>query len=777
MSHLSFPPSLLLPKRIWWSWDQPVASVVFQKEFSLNSALQAVLYLSASGPFQVWLDGQPVPFPPSPFPTWRIMNQAALALGAGCHRLNIQAAPGDPGQPYLMGCLDWVTDGLTTRIPTTTDWLMSANPPQDWLEHPQGVNWQPAWAFDGTWAEPWGMPCNAPDDFCRLGTGWQEVETGTLTQVVSLYQGAPRLGSGAWLGENGRIEMKPALPYPLAPLQLKSVRPGLEWYRIRENHSIFSNVWLQLFEARSPHIVFDVGSESFARLKVRVHSGGPAILAISTGESLQEVHQYTRRVTDIFEVKDGETFATTPTGFRYVKLWVLSSGSQNVHLDALEIQHIRYPVAPRGQFRCSDDLLNQVWDISTRTAHRCMQNEIWDGIKRDQLPWMGDLYTEALAIYHAFGDYRLARHTLAALAEIGPASPRPLAKQLYPGLQAVWKIPGGDINNIPAYTLWWLAGMWDYFLYTGDASLIQEYQGELGETLDHIASWVDESGLWHLNGGWDFIDWAELTPADREIYCHLLATRCMGYGAALFSAVHLNGEKYSQLQQKMIQAARKTWWQDGSGGFGSSHHANSMAIRSGALNPQEQSLLFSRTLTSDTPVSMTYWHRFLDLQAAAQAGSIQWGLDTIRQQWGLSVQMGVSTFWEAFDPNWISDDTHSLSMIGAGYARYGGYETSLCHGWSAGPAAWFHTAILGVSPAAPGFTAINFQPNLGDIDWAEGTIPTPLGDIRVELRKNPQGPGEASLYLPTDMEIHMPPGLDKLWHISLEKKTRKLLAM
>ena len=39
-------------------------------------------------------------------------------------------------------------------------------------------------------------------------------------------------------------------------------------------------------------------------------------------------------------------------------------------------------------------------------------------------------------------------------------------------------------------------------------------------------------------------------------------------------------------------------------------------------------------------------------------------------------------------------------MIGGENARYGGYETSLCHGWSAGPAVWLHTAVLGVRPVS-----------------------------------------------------------------------------
>ena len=755
---------LALPVRIWWPWDELVERAGFEGRFSLAEPARGLLHVSASGPYRAWLDGSPLQTPELPYPSWRVMHAISLQLARGEHRLAIEAQPGQHGQPFLLACLDWEVNGAPARLASGAAWRMAANPPVgDWFSHPQDLAWRPAWAFDGVWAEPWGMPCNAPDDFCRLNAGWHEMKRDHLLQAARIYQGQASLGASVSLAEDGAIAMCPPRPYPPAPPRLENTRPRLEWYRTREAHSMTNNTWLDLFEARSPHIVFDAGCEAFARLAVTVRGGGPAILALTTGESLNEVQRYHRRVTDIFSLGNGERFTTAPTGFRFVKVMVLSSGGDAVQLEPLEIQHVQYPVAAAGSFACSDPELDAIWALSAKTAHLCMQTEIWDGIKRDQLPWMGDLYTEALAIYHAFGDFRLARHSLAILAEIGPAPDRPLEERRYPGLHSVWKAPGGtpygpqsgDINGIPAYTLWWLVGLSDYVRYSGDAGLAEELAVELEATLMHVAGWVDEDGLWRLKGGWDFIDWAPVAAGERAIYCHLLACRALRLGAQLLEATGCPGNRYAQLADKMAAAARRIGWQDGQGSFGVSHHVNAAAISSGALLPHEAAALFERALAPDPELSMTYWHRFLDLNAAAEVGQVQWGLDYLRRYWGLAHETGMTTLWEAFDPAWMGDDPHAVSMVGAEYARYGGYETSLCHGWSAGPVVWLHTAVLGIQPGASGWAQVRFNPSLGVLAWAKGSIPTPHGPIIVSLRKEADGTQVAEISAPKNNIFHL----------------------
>ena len=755
---------LPLPRRIWWPWDQPASRVGFFRTFRVSRPALATLYIAVSGPYQAWLDGGKLTIPDDPLPSWRAMHRIGLGLTAATHRLCIEATSGDNGQPFLLACLDWEEEGRLMRVATDATWQMAADPAPGWATESTDLTWRPAWAFDGVWAEPWGMPCNAPDDFCRLSTGWQRYYTERACHVARLYQGLSTAGAGASIAADGSVALRPVPPFPPAPPRLPNQRPRLEWYRTREAHSLTLNNWLDLFEPRAPHVVFDLGSETFARVRVRLRRGGPAILALTTGESLNEVDRYPRRVTDIFQLQDWDAFVTAPTGFRYVKLMALSGGDREVVVEPLEILHIRYDSPLIGHFRCSDQTLNTIWDLSVRTLHLCMQNEIWDGIKRDQLPWMGDLYTEALAVYYLFAEARLVRRTLAVLAEIGPGPERALEAQRYPGLKAIWRSTNGDINGIPSYTMWWVVGLADYLRFTGDTSLVVEVADELEAALGQIARGVGSDGLWRPSDGWDYVDWAPLPAAERQTFCHLLATWAIRLGAGLLETLGRPVERWLACAERMAASARQAWWH-ATGSFGLSHHVNAMAIRSGILTDAEAATLFARTLEPDPPLRMTYWHRHGDLDAAARVGQITWGLEYIRRHWGQALQAGMTTLWEAFDPAWLGNDPHAVSVIGAEHARYGGYETSLCHGWSAGPAAWLPAAVLGVQPAAAGFAAVTFAPCLGDLSWAEGTIPTPRGPIQVALRRIATGQQEAHITIPQGIDLRLPERPAQSWQI------------
>ena len=732
------PPALPLPKRLWWPWNEPAEVVCFRRGFDAAEARAGVLYVACSGRYRAWLDGAELPVPAAHLPSWRSMHRIPLAWAAGAHELRLAAESAPNAQPFILACLDWAAPAGPARLATGAGWEMAAAAAP--LEQVcADAPWRPAWAFDGVWSEPWGLPCCAPQDFGRLTTGWQEIVCEELVRVAGVRQGAAPLGARAQVGLDGSLALTPPLPYPVTLPKIGLGDRKLEWYRTREAHSLVNNTWLDLFEARCPAVVFDAGAETFASLEIRLRSGGPAVVAVTTGESLNEVDRYARRVTDVFELRDGESFRTAPTGFRYVKITALSTGTSAAVLAPPVLEHLRYPIPNAGSFRCSDPRLTEIFALSLRTMHLCMQTEIWDGVKRDQLPWMGDLYTEALSAYLLLGDARLARRSLAVLGELGPGATNDLAKQTYPGLAAIWRTKGGDINDIPAYTLWWVLGLWDYWQFTGDLSLAAELRAELQAVLAHIASWVDAGGVWRLSGGWDFVDWAPLTAEDRAVYCHLLAYRALAAGARLLEAAGLSAEQTAPIhavRERMGQAARGLWWANGVGMFGAAHHANAQAVCSGIFSPAEARALFAQTLQADPPLSMTYWHRFLDLEAARQVGAVQWGLDYIRRHWGAALKMGMSALWEAFDPAWMEcADPHAVSMVGAGYARYGGYETSLCHGWSSGPAAWLITAVLGLTPAAPGLSKVRFQPDLGDLDWAEGTLPTPFGPLTIRLER------------------------------------------
>ncbi|MEM7310760.1 MAG: hypothetical protein AAF682_29065 [Planctomycetota bacterium] len=131
---------------------------------------------------------------------------------------------------------------------------------------------------------------------------------------------------------------------------------------------------------------------------------------------------------------------------------------------------------------------------------------------------------------------------------------------------------------------------------------------------------------------------------------------------------------------------------------------------------------------------MTHWHRHGDLEAARLLGRVSWGLDYLRRHWGGALRVSATSLWEAFEPAWEqAPDPHAASMIGPDHARFGGYETSLCHGWSAGPVPWLHRAVLGVEVRGPDRARV--APRLGDLAFARGTVPTARGPLAVEARR------------------------------------------
>src|ERR1700689_3797782 len=88
----------------------------------------------------------------------------------------------------------------------------------------------------------------------------------------------------------------------------------------------------------------------------------------------------------------------------------------------------------------------------------------------------------------------------------------------------------------------------------------------------------------------------------------------------------------------------------------------------------------------------------------------------MRERFGPMLARGATTLWESFEPS-----------------------ASLCHGFSASPTYQLSRRVLGVVPLEAGFAAVDFAPDLADLDFARGVYPTIRGDIEVELERNAGG--------------------------------------
>ncbi len=64
---------------------------------------------------------------------------------------------------------------------------------------------------------------------------------------------------------------------------------------------------------------------------------------------------------------------------------------------------------------------------------------------------------------------------------------------------------------------------------------------------------------------------------------------------------------------------------------------------------------------------------------------------------------------------------------------------SRCHAWSATPTYDLTTWVLGVRPAAPGYSRAEIAPHFGSLMHLEGRVPTPHGLIEVKLDREAGG--------------------------------------
>ena len=140
------------------------------------------------------------------------------------------------------------------------------------------------------------------------------------------------------------------------------------------------------------------------------------------------------------------------TGFRFARLD--NTGEVDVPIVAARAISLMRPLEQIGSFRCDDERLNQIWRVGADTVALCMQDFLWDGIKRDRLVWMGDLHPEVSVVSAVWGAH--------------PIVPQSLDWVRDHTHQNEW------MNGIGSYSLWWIIIQRDWYRAHGDRKYLDE---------------------------------------------------------------------------------------------------------------------------------------------------------------------------------------------------------------------------------------------------------------------------------------------------------------
>lgn len=495
-------------------------------------------------------------------------------------------------------------------------------------------------------------------------------------------------------------------------------------------------------------MLLDYGCELHGGLKLVLSSStnrAPSKVRLRFGESIGEAmsesysldwkmgystndHAMRDMVIDI--PRDGQ-IEIGSTGFRYVRIDLLQPSTTIRLREATAI--LRYRDIPyEGSFRCNDERLNQIWMTGAYTVHLNMQEYLWDGIKRDRTIWLGDMHPEMATIMAVFGQNEVIPKSI------------DLACQQFP--QPQW------LNGMSAYSMWYLIINYEWYMKGGDMDFLRKHRDYIIGVIKHIDECVDEDGSETL-ASWRFLDWPS-SPNEAGVES--------GYRALLTWALQ-DGEKLCNLLDELTGAHR---CQDIARRLNKVVKEPNQLKQAAALMAiaglKDAEAACQEVILPGGAKGFSTFYGYYMLQALAKAGHYQEALDIIRQYWGGMLDMGATTFWEDFDLDWTrnaarldefcpegKDDIHGAF----GAYCYPSYRHSFCHGWASGPTPWLSEHVLGITPLEPGCREVHIEPHLGDLQWAEGTYPTPFGVIKVRHEKTMDGMLKSSVEVPEGITV------------------------
>ena len=489
---------------------------------------------------------------------------------------------------------------------------------------------------------------------------------------------------------------------------------------------------------RGSAIVLDFGIELNGGIRITTgyNNHVPSPVRIRFGESVSEAmhtpdndHAMHNTVVDLPSMG---TVEIGNTGFRFVRIEVMDNAPEAVDIQAVMAVAIYRDLPYVGSFQCSDERLNRIWQVGAYTVHLNMQDYIYDGIKRDRLVWMGDLHPEIKVICNVFDDVDAVQSSLDFLRD----------RTALPNF----------MNGMSPYSLWWIISQHDWYLARGNFSYLQEQREYLLELLHLFAGHVSEDGAEHLEVG-RFLDWpSNDNPA--AIHAGLQGLMAWAFQAGENLCSYLGAEAAA----KECAACRNKLLRHSPDG-GMSKQANAFKVIAGIDDAKEVN---ARVLAVDPFHGVSTFMGYYILRARAEAGDVDGALDVVRKYWGGMLDFGATTFWEDFDLRWTENAGRIDELPVAGkkdlHADFGNYcykglRHSLCHGWAGGPTAWLSEYVLGVKPVEPGYKTVSVKPELGDLDWAEGQVPTPYGTIRVRAEKAADGSVTVSIEAPEGVTI------------------------
>lgn len=435
--------------------------------------------------------------------------------------------------------------------------------------------------------------------------------------------------------------------------------------------------------------VWDAGRELLCY--VDIECSNDTAPDLYTGESIPEMEntkaEDEEQTRELVQTAPHCWTSKVPLALRYIRL-------EHAVNPRISLRAYFHPVEYLGAFAVpSMDDMTKIWMHSAYTLHLCMQHFLLDGIKRDRLPWAGDLAVSLMGNAYSFGDGTIVRDSLSVLGAVS--------------------VDVAHINTIVDYTLWWIINHELYQKYFNDPAFLRREYPRIMENMDYLLGHRDENGFLtaEREQDWLFIDWV---PGEKITALQILFVRALRAGASLAKRMNdaARADDLKKTADELALTVRRLTFRPKKGLFAAapgkeefSRHANLLAVDFG-LTTQEEAKKIAKSLTAkELPSVGTPYMSIFEAMAIAKSGDVDAALAKISEIWGGMLAIGATSFFEGFDP------AHSGKEHYVFYDRpFGG---SLCHAWGSGPLFLLPQILFGLEPAADGWKEFRLDPIQG----------------------------------------------------------------
>ncbi len=425
--------------------------------------------------------------------------------------------------------------------------------------------------------------------------------------------------------------------------------------------------------------------------------------------------------------------------FRYISVTVRSPEAVSIHRLGSRIEE--YPFEKKGEIDVPEDpFIKKIWEAGENTIRNITTDAYTDNY-HERRQYVQTSFYASLGNYASFGDPYLQRRYLVQHAQ------DQLPNGIIP-MWAPWNVydASKQIPGIFEANHFWLMGLHDYFLYTGDTITTRNLLTSAERCAQAINAIQFKDDLLYKPPYPYWIDWAKLAQGDQNFILNALQLLAFQDYAELLHWLGYKdrGNKWKK-ESEIIRNELKRFWDEEKGLFADnitngkldknfSEHSNALAIVAEIANDRQKDMILEKLInnnenrTMEEAVLFNYWPS----EAIFGAGLIKEGMEFLKNKYEHMVNDEIGTLWE-YANLYVRNIGNRNSDAKDEWA---GRSWATAQAENAFPGIIMSSHVMGVQATAPGFEKVRVTTLNSPYNEVKGKMPTPHGIISVDKNKN-----------------------------------------